>query len=97
MNQQQFRVCFLADPFLNKESVSGIVKGKSSESQKRMLLYIDTPDKGDYYEGNGNAHMLMRDAEIIHEYRVREGNGGFEWFLKGLPEIVLCASNNFHK
>ena len=62
-----------------------------------MMFYIDAPDKGNYYEGNGNAHIILRTKEIPHEYRVREGDGGFEWYLAGLSDIINYTTNRFHK
>jgi len=41
--------------------------------------------------------MLLRDQNLQHEYRVREGKGGFEWFMGGLPEIITFGAKRFHK
>jgi len=32
-----------------------------------------------------------------HEYRVREGEGGFEWLMTGFPEIITFTTKRFHK
>jgi len=64
---------------------------------ERTSFYIDAPDKGNFFEGNGNAHMLLRDKDLQHEYRVREGKGGFEFFLSGLPGIIEFTAKRFHK
>jgi hypothetical protein len=64
---------------------------------ERTSFYIDAPDKSSFYKGHGNAHMLLRDKDLPHEYRVREGNGGFEWFMAGLPEIINYTAKRFHK
>jgi hypothetical protein len=67
------------------------------ETLKRTSFFVDAPDKGSYFEGNGNLHTMLRDKDIYHEYRVREGNGGFDWFLAGLPEILQHTAKRFHK
>jgi len=97
VNQEQFSACILADAFVSKDSISNLVSGMKPKALERTAFYIDAPDKGNYYEGNGNAHMLLRDKDIQHEYRVRQGNGGFTWFMSGLPEIITFTSKRFHK
>lgn len=97
LNQEQFSSCILADAFISKDSISGLISGMKPKALERTSLFIDAPDKGNFYEGNGNAHMLLRDKEIQHEYRVREGYGGFTWLQEGLPDIITFTSKRFHK
>jgi len=60
---------------------------------------------GWYYEGNGNLHMILRDRELKHEYRVREGEGGFDWMIGGFDglwfggfkEMIMFVATNFHR
>ena len=96
-NQEQFSSCILADGFFAKDSISNLITKIKPKTLDHTALYIDAPDKGKFYEGNGNAHILLRDKDILHEYRVREGVGGFDWFLTGLPEIIVFTSNKFHQ
>jgi hypothetical protein len=79
------------------DSISTLFPSPTPKTLLSTSFFIDAPDKGKYYEGNGNAHMLLRDMEKQHEYRVREGEGGFEWFLAGLPEIIAFTAKRFHK
>jgi enterochelin esterase-like enzyme len=97
INQEQFSSIILADANLKKDSIRELLSGMKPKALEHTTIFIDAPDKGNYYEGNGNAHMLMRDKDLQHEYRVREGNGGFEWLLAGLPEIIAFTSKRFHK
>ena len=97
INPDQFSTCIVSDAYLSRDSISGLLSAMSSEALKKTSIFIDAPDKGKYYEGNGDAHMLLRDRNIQHEYRVREGNGGFEWFLSGLPEIITFTAKRFHR
>jgi hypothetical protein len=97
LNQEQFSSSILADPYLDKEEVKDLLKAMKPDVLEHTPLYIFAPDKGNYYEGNGNLHMVLRDMELKHEYRVAEGAGGFEWFFGGLTEMVRFAANNFHR
>lgn len=97
MNEKQFGICILSDGFVDKESITGIISSGKKGNIKLTSYFIDAPDKGSFYEGNGNVHILLRDKDVQHEYRVRQGNGGFEWVLKGLPEIITFSAKRFHK
>jgi hypothetical protein len=97
INQEQFSSCILADPYLDKEEVKGILKAMKPEALEHTPLYISAPEKGKYYEGNGNLHMVLRDMELKHEYRVAEGEGGFDWMIGGLEEMIRFVAINFHR
>ncbi|MFA5973205.1 MAG: alpha/beta hydrolase family protein [Lentimicrobiaceae bacterium] len=95
--QEQFVSCIISDAFISKDLFSGLLSDMKPKALERTSFFIDAPDKGGFYEGNGNAHMLLRDKDLQHEYRVREGKGGFDFFMAGLPEIIAFAEQRFHK
>jgi enterochelin esterase-like enzyme len=97
MLKEKFRSCLLMDPYLEKDSILNLLALLKPETGFNTSFFIDAPDKGDYYEGNGNLHVVLRDVNITHEYRVREGAGGFEWSLGGFEEIIRFADYHFHK
>lgn len=63
----------------------------------RTWLFMATTDKSINYQGNGCAHVFLRDKEIYHEYRVQEGKGGKDWFMKGLPEVLNFTQRKIHR
>jgi len=97
ITQEQFVACILSDGYISNELFSSLLSEMKPKALDRTSFYIDAPDKGNYFEGNGNAHMLLRDKDLPHEYRVREGNSGFEWSIAGLPEIITFTAKRFHK
>jgi enterochelin esterase-like enzyme len=96
-NRIQFTACILSDTNPDKKDFPGLLDQVNADALKRISFYIEAPDKGAYYEGNGQAHILLRDREMYHEYRVRGGEGGFDWFMAGLPAILEFANMRFHK
>jgi len=93
----QFSAVILSDGFITLKDVVELAPSCNKEALKRTSFFVDSPDKGDHFEGNGFFHIMLRDKDIYHEYRVREGDGGFEWFLQGLPEILQHTAKRFHK
>ncbi len=87
----------LSDNSLSRENAQTIFRDNGDGLSGKVRLFIDYPAKGRYAEGNGALHMLLRDREHWHEYRVREGKGGFEWMCGGLEEPLEYIIVNFHR
>jgi hypothetical protein len=98
INQEQFSSCYICDATLQKDAIAGLLAAMPQDALKRTVFFIDAPDRGRNYEGNGFFHILLRDMEIRHEYRVREGAGGLDdWGIGGLEEMIKFAAINFHR
>lgn len=67
------------------------------EKLKSVRFYIDCGDDDFLYKGNSALHVKMRNLEIPHEYRVR--NGGHEWpyWRTGLFDGLKYISESFHR
>lgn len=67
------------------------------EKLKSVRFYIDCGDDDFLYKGNSALHVRMRDLEIPHEYRVR--NGGHEWsyWRTGLFDGLKFISQTFNR
>lgn len=64
---------------------------------ERTWIYIDASDKGEIYRENGMLHLLLKDKDVYHEYRVREGNGVIDYLLPGIEDAFIFISEKFHK
>ena len=67
------------------------------EKLKSVRFYVDCGDDDFLYKGNSALHVKMRNLEIPHEYRVR--NGGHEWqyWRTGLYDGLKFISETFHR
>lgn len=74
-----------------------LVESVDPEKLKSVRYYIDCGDDDFLYKGNSTLHIKMRDLEIPHEYRVR--NGGHEWsyWRTGLHDGLIFISQTFHR
>lgn len=97
VNKIRFSSCWLSDAFIENENIIGVINENNSESLKKMTIIIETPDKGNWVVGNGNIHITLREMDVQHEYRVREGSGGFDWLMQGLPDAIGIISTRFHR
>ncbi|WP_346858393.1 alpha/beta hydrolase family protein [uncultured Draconibacterium sp.] len=64
---------------------------------KSIRWYIDCGDDDFLYKGNSALHVKMRNLEIPHQYRVR--NGGHEWsyWRTGLFDGLKFIADDFHR
>lgn len=92
-----FNTIVMCDNTITPQEAESIAMTADNESFNRLRIFIDTPAKGKFAEGNGTLHMLLRDNDHSHEYRVREGEGGFEWMNHGLKESLEYIIVNFHR
>jgi enterochelin esterase-like enzyme len=97
VKEEEFRMLVLSDAKLDREDVQLFTGKPDDKAFERTSVFLDAPDQGSSYEGFGELHIALKEKEISHEYRVREGGGGFDWFIQGLPEILKFTAESFHK
>jgi len=74
-----------------------IVKHSDYNKMKSVRMYIDCGDDDFLYEGNSNFHILLRDLEIPHEYRVRDGGHRWSYWRNGLINGLKFIGESFHQ
>jgi len=68
------------------------------ESQKNAVrFWIDCGDDDFLYKGNSMLHILMRDLNIPHEFRIRDGKHTWEYWRTGLPDALNYITQGFHR
>jgi enterochelin esterase-like enzyme len=97
MNPEQFTACAIFDASSDFEGFSKTFSAVGPKALERTWFYIDSPDKGPNYFFNGNLHMLFREKNFYHEYRVSEGAGGFSWLLQGFEDALNFTVNKIHR
>jgi enterochelin esterase-like enzyme len=66
------------------------------ESLKRNWFYISTTDKSINYKSNGLTHIILKDRNVYHEYRVGQGKSHVDWFLRELPNVLDFTQKKVH-
>lgn len=66
------------------------------KSLKRNWFFISATDKSVNYKANGLTHIILKEKEIYHEYRVSEGFGDIVWFLNELPTALDFSQRKIH-
>ena len=63
---------------------------------KSVRYYIDCGDNDFLYRGNSALHVLLRDLDIPHEYRVRGGIHSWVYWRSGLLNGLKFIGETFH-
>ena len=67
------------------------------EDLSSVRWYIDCGDDDFLYEGNSRLHITLRQREVPHEYRIRDGGHSWPYWRESLPEVLHFVSEAFHQ
>ena len=74
-----------------------IVRDAPAEQKKYPRLYLDCGDDDVRNDGNAALHVLLRNAHIPHEYRVRDGGHTLTYWRVGLREVLRFIGDTFRE
>lgn len=83
--------------YYKQHSALELVKNMPDEQKNDVRWYIDCGDDDFLYEGNSLIHIAMRQKEIPHEFRIREGAHTWTYWRESLPEVLSFVSDAFHQ
>ena len=81
--------------FWNRNSVLYLVNHMPEEQKKSVRFFLDCGDDDHLYKGNSLLHIAMRDKNIPHEYRVKDGGHTWEYWRSALPDALEYISQGF--
>jgi len=67
------------------------------KSLNSVRWYIDCGDDDFLYNGNSMLHILMRNRDIHHEYRVRDGVHNWTYWRTNIIEGLKFIGQSFHR
>lgn len=81
----------------NEHNPLYLAKKLPVSSLQSVKWYIDCGDDDFLYRGNAHLHIILRQREVPHEYRVR--NGGHEWryWRTGIIDGLRFIGQAFHR
>jgi S-formylglutathione hydrolase FrmB len=63
----------------------------------RIRWYIDCGDDDFLYRGNASLHVILREREVPHEYRVRDGAHNWTYWRTWIAEGLSFIGAVFHR
>lgn len=80
-----------------KNSVIALFSQLPDDKKKDVRYWIDCGDDDFLYKGNSTLHILLRDRNIPHEYRVRNGSHSWEYWRTGIKDALKFIGESFHR
>lgn len=96
MMPETFTSCTLFDAPIDTSMLRDALSVNKSVMKKTWLLISNTDTDLDY-ASNGYAHILLRDEDVYHEYRVVEGGRDVQVSNERLTEAFNFTSEKIHR
>ncbi|HQH41731.1 MAG TPA: alpha/beta hydrolase-fold protein [Bacteroidales bacterium] len=84
-------------PHWYKNSVIALFSQLPEDKKRDVRYWIDCGDDDFLYKGNSTLHILLRDLNIPHEYRVRNGGHSWEYWRTGITDALKFIGESFHR
>jgi len=88
------------EDYYNRHSIEGILNNASEEEMRRIKSirwYISCGDDDFLYEGNSRMHIVFRQLEIPHEFRIKDGGHTWTYWRMELPLVMEFISKSFNQ
>jgi len=85
------------EKYFKHNSVLSLIQNMPDDQKKAVRWYIDCGDDDFLYEGNCLVHIAMRQKEIPHEFRIRDGVHSWTYWRDSLPKVLEFVSMGFHQ
>jgi len=86
------------ESYFHRHSIESIIKNASEEELRRIKSirwYISNGDDDFLYEGNARLHILFRQNEIPHEFRIKDGGHTWTYWRMELPIVMEFVAKSF--
>lgn len=84
-------------PYFREHHPLDLAKTRPVEELKKVRFYIDCGDDDFLINGNMALHKVMRQRQIPHEFRVRDGGHTWPYWRTGIAEGLKFIGESFHR
>ena len=85
------------EDYVARHNAVKLLESMDVEDISAVRWFIDCGDDDFLYEGNARAHITMRQREIPHEFRIRDGGHTWTYWRDSLPVVLHFVSQAFHQ
>jgi len=84
-------------PHYRENSILDLVASTPKDKMEKVRFYIDCGDDDFLYKGNAALHVLLRDRQVKHEFRVRDGSHSWIYWRTGIVDGLKFIGESFHR
>ncbi len=88
------------DAYYRRHNLTDIINNADAaalEGFRQVRWWVDCGDDDFLYMDSSSIHIIFRQKEIKHEYRVRDGAHTWDYWRTGLPMVLEFVSESFRK
>ncbi|MES2874001.1 MAG: alpha/beta hydrolase-fold protein [Bacteroidota bacterium] len=85
------------EAYYNRHSAVALVKAMPDAVKNSVRWYIDCGDDDRLSPGNSLVHIAMKEKQIPHEFRIRDGGHTWTYWRASLPKVLEFVSESFHQ
>ncbi len=85
------------EAYYNRHSAVALVKAMPDANKASVRWYIDCGDDDRLSPGNSLVHIAMKEKQVPHEFRVRDGGHTWTYWRQSLPKVLEFVSASFHQ
>lgn len=85
------------EAYYNRHSAVALVKAMPDVVKNSVRWYIDCGDDDRLSPGNSLVHIAMKEKQIPHEFRIRDGGHTWTYWRASLPKVLEFVSESFHQ
>jgi enterochelin esterase-like enzyme len=74
-----------------------LAASRDEEELRQVRWYVDCGDDDFLYRGNAALHLILRDRQIPHEYRIRDGAHNWSYWRTWVSEGLRFIGESFHR
>ncbi len=84
-------------PHFRNHMILDMVKTAAPDSMKKVNWWIDCGDDDFLSVGNALLHVALKEKQIPHEYRMRDGKHSWPYWRSGIVDGLKFISQGFHR
>jgi enterochelin esterase-like enzyme len=85
------------EAYYHRHSGVELMRSLPEDDLRAVRWFIDCGDDDFLFEGNSLIHIAMKQRQIPHEYRVRDGAHNWTYWRESLPVVLHFVSQAFHQ
>lgn len=74
-----------------------LIESTEEASLKKVRYYFDCGDDDFLYKGNAMMHIKLKDKNIPHEFRIRDGGHDWTYWRTGITDALAFIGESFRK
>ncbi len=86
-----------AEAYFPDHNALSLIEDMTREQLETVRWYLDCGDDDFLYEGNSLVHIALRNKNVKHEFRIRDGGHTWTYWRESLPEVLKFVSDGFHQ